>query len=109
MQSILRVVAAFVIGLGALGFGGYTLTSSDVKCGEEIMVQGDVCQELKDGVLQAARSYDEQKSENSNRAYITLGVGVLALAFGAWSTRSLMKARKQAQAAPAPETPATTA
>ena len=73
-----RRVAALVVGAVALVIGIVMLSSSDVKCDNKAMSQGDVC------VVNGERnSYDEMKSADQTSAYLAVGFGVVALIVGA--------------------------
>jgi hypothetical protein len=74
---IKRRVAALVVGAVALIIGIVMLSSTDVKCGNKPMSEGDVCM-----VNDNENSYDEMKSSDQTTAYLAIGFGALALLVG---------------------------
>jgi hypothetical protein len=72
-----RRVAALVVGAVLLVIGIVMLSSTDVKCDNKAMSEGDVC------VVNGERnSYDEMKSADQRSAYLAVGFGVVALIAG---------------------------
>lgn len=80
-RFIFNRIGALVIGLILLGVGLFTLTAREVKCGDEVMLRGDICVTTTDGES-VERDYDEQKAENTTVSYVLLGVGGLIVVGG---------------------------
>jgi hypothetical protein len=72
-----RRVAALVVGAVLLIIGIVMLSSTDVKCGNETMQPGQICE--VDG---SPKSYDTMKSADQRSAYLAVGFGVLGLLVG---------------------------
>ena len=72
-----RRLAALIVGAVALVIGIVMLSSTDVKCGNKAMSEGDICE-----VNGAPKSYDTMKSADQRSAYLAVGFGVVALLVG---------------------------
>jgi hypothetical protein len=73
-----RRFAALIVGAVALVVGIVMLSSTEVKCDNKTMSQGDVCV-MGNG---KTNSYDEMKTADQRTAYLAIGFGALALLVG---------------------------
>ena len=72
---------ALAAGVIALVIGIVLLPGSEVKCGGRTMHEGDVCETTRNGST-TRNSFSEQKASDQQKAYLTLGFGVVALVVG---------------------------
>jgi hypothetical protein len=73
-----RRVAALILGAVALVIGIVMFSSTEVKCDNKTMAEGDVCV-MSNGTR---NSYDEMKTADQRTAYLAIGFGALALLVG---------------------------
>jgi hypothetical protein len=82
MKKILGIVLLLVVG-GFMVLGGVGQTRTDeVTCGGEVMVPGDICQEVRGGST-TEYTYDEQLASSRSSGWVLVGIGGVALALGA--------------------------
>ena len=72
---------AVILGVVAVVFGLILMSSSEVKCGSQVMQEGDICQVTNKGST-TEKTYDEQKSSERTTAYLITGVGALLIIGG---------------------------
>jgi L,D-peptidoglycan transpeptidase YkuD (ErfK/YbiS/YcfS/YnhG family) len=75
-------VTALILGAVAVVVGIVLLSSTEVKCGNRVMQEGQVCETTRNGST-VTRTYSEQKSDDQRMGYLALGFGVVALLVGA--------------------------
>ena len=92
-------IGAVVIGVLAIGFGIYFLTSMKADCGGQQMSEGDTCKVTTNGTTEL-RTYAQQQSSNTTTGYVTLGVGIVALVGGVIA--NIRHAKKKAAATTGP-------
>lgn len=109
--NLLLVVIFVALGPGMLVGGLYQLVAgpgNEVKCSGEVMHEGDVCRETRNGSPVGAKSYSEQRDEQNSfmsrvgwpvievifGSLVTLGVGFLFV-------RSARSKRRRGPSAPA--------
>lgn len=73
-----RRLAALIVGAVGLVVGIVLLSSTEVKCDNKTMSQGDVCV-MGNGTR---NSYDEMKTADQRTGYLAIGFGALALLVG---------------------------
>jgi hypothetical protein len=71
-----RMVVGLVAGLGLIVVGVLNLSDSAVKCGAEVIQQGDTCTTTRKG-KSTDRTYDQQRSENRRIGVLSSGGGVV--------------------------------
>lgn len=95
MRSILRIVAALVIGLGLVFFGISEITTDEVDCGNISMSPGETCSTTSNGST-TERTYDEQRTDNQRFGYVMVGVGGVLLIGGAVAAVRTVRRRRGA-------------
>lgn len=100
-RFIFNRIGAVIIGALFLLVGLFAFGGSDVKCGDKVMSQGDICTEISKG-NSVDRTYDEQKSDNQRTQYIILGAGAIIIVGGIIANvRHYTKKKAEVAAAPA--------
>ena len=104
MKSPARVIAAavllLVVGFGAVGFSVHRFVagpSKDVTCGGEVMRQGDLCKETRNGSTVDTKSYSEEKTaqESLGGPVVALVVGIVLLLVGVLRLRPMWRRRRE--------------
>lgn len=94
MKDKITVVLAAIIGMGLLIWGVSDLTDSGVRCGNDTMATSDHCVESNYSAgTTTTRSVDEQRHDNNKNAWVTITIGGLMLAGGAFFTVQMLRSR----------------
>lgn len=85
-RALIGPVVVALIGLLMVGLGVYLLTTAGVECeiGRE-MRPGEVCVTQRPGRAPISLTYEEQRASNKRIGVIAVGVGALAIGYGAWT------------------------
>jgi hypothetical protein len=101
MKKILGTVILLALGCFLL-LGGFGQTrSEEVTCGGDVMVPGDICQEISGGST-TEYTYDEQKASNRESGWVLVAMGGVVLALGLAVGVSALVRRNRPVPAPAP-------
>jgi hypothetical protein len=109
--NLLIVAIVVALGPGMLAGGVYQLVtgpSNEVKCNGEVMHDGDVCRETRNGSPVGAKSYSEQRDEQ-NSFMNRIGWPLIEVIFGSLVTlvvgflfvRAVQGNRRRGPSAPA--------
>lgn len=67
------------MGIAGVVSGINSLNDHQVKCGGQVMHDGDRCEEMRNGSHSTTRDYASQQSSNHGDGWFKLGFGVIAI------------------------------